>query len=194
VPPADKRKNEASPDSTLSKGIRWALHVFRNHIWVRILAWATLLATLGSLIGIPLGIWAITDRFAYSVEVEPKPAVDASNSFTTPFYVRNDGNVPVYAISVECFFYRLELADSDSTFTNLYYPHPGGSDVLKPGSTHAVFCGGSRIDFGHPIEYAELRIIVKYRPAWRPAPTTDAFEFTTVRASNGELRWLPMTY
>jgi hypothetical protein len=157
------------------------------------------------LVGVPslvVGILQLLPR----VSISPQPALIATNAFSAPFVVSNDGYIPIYDVNASCspkgvtyidpahpkggLTIQQEGSDSDETggFDNPKLLVP----KLDPASRATFPCG--LLNTPLPAEWicgAHILMIVKYHAPLLPFIIRHHRQrFELVRDSSGQFRWI----
>jgi hypothetical protein len=149
--------------------------------------WKYWLATGLALIGLILGGIALRARPTISLE----PPLDSRNVISTPIVISNDGMLALKDVEVTSFLYRIDL------FTGVVRDqYDIGSGYIPPNKTLET---GEREtvnistflsnDFNINIGYADIGLIVTFRPEYTPCKRVRAFRLKTARQSDGTLRF-----
>jgi hypothetical protein len=123
------------------------------------------------------------------VSVAPSAAINPHDTFSTPFVVTNEGVLSVKDVQFSCHYNKI-LDAGGNNWTTIIQDNTRNIPEVSPSHAATVQC--SSITSNKPFTYAEMSIIVSFRPSlwpWRKAPET--FRFIFRRSVDGAIHWLP---
>jgi len=161
----------------------------------------------GIIVSISVILTIVGTIFAFFTKISVQP----ENSLTPPdiamatFIISNDSLLPISDISYSCKTYNIEPSvfrkelqtDKEGRIGALdkieILPGPAYvHSTLQPGDKESFDCWTGAISVVEgPIQYADLEMIVSYRPLWILWKQERKFSFRTGKASDGKLIWIP---
>jgi hypothetical protein len=177
--PPSPSQRLASPPSVECKGFRQ---------WLGFLS-----PTGGVCAGIAFLLTLLGTYYTFSpkISVETGETANASNPFATPFLIRNDSLLGVYAIRLRTSIRNLQAKGSGDEMNEC----GTGTDVppipkLDSGESTSFFVSFP-FRMTSPVTRADVEIMVSYRPALLLSARSRRFRFTTVQTKDGNLHWVP---
>jgi len=153
---------------------------------------------LATLVG---GAGAVLSMFS-KINVSSSGALDPLSPFASPFVVLNDGYLPVKDLTFLCEIHKLvSQAGGQISTENLLFKYPQPlSSTLRASETTTMACpppfqfaSAKSPILKEPIAYAEISIVVEYKPYLLPwSLRYKSQRFRTVKMPDGSLYWLPV--
>jgi hypothetical protein len=157
------------------------------------------LGTLGTIYGI-VPIISPPVSGTPSEPIEFGSAQSPEYSFPGPVDIENEGILPIYDIKIKCAVHEAyTTANSTIGGADLYRGYSNQIDIIRADTTRSTTCIDASvypIGLGDPIEYANMTIIMSYKPAilpWRFAALwtkREEVHTTMIREPDGDIRWL----
>jgi len=127
--------------------------------------------------------------FSPKFTIEPKDSLDSTNPFATPFTIKNDSLFDVSTISIKGGI-RKVYTKNGSSFSDFGVmtsapPIPN----LEPGEA-TTFIIPFPFNSPFPFSFADIAIMVSYRPALLPFTRNKSLRFATIEAKDGTLHWV----
>jgi hypothetical protein len=154
--------------------------------------WGKFVAVL-SFVSIIAGIFAAAIVLPPNVQVErPGQSLEANDPFSSPFYIKNSGYLPIYSVSAVCVFEKNDYGIPGSGAWN--NTEDFSREILEIPASQGAFwlCPNKMIQLPYQLQKALLRLNVQFRPsvfAWQHHVHQ---EFLTSRDSRGEWFWIPL--
>lgn len=137
-----------------------------------------------------LGLIITLYNFSTRIDVSPGNPLKPLDPFSTPFTVKNESLFDIYNV---LFSYEIRHAystKSHSQATNVGVSHKTPPiKVIKPGESTTVF--PSLPIFKTASTYADIEIVVFYRPKWLFWKKHKGFHFVTVKKADDTFCWIP---
>ncbi len=140
-----------------------------------------------------LGGVALFYDFAPKISVSAFPLLDASDAFSAPFVIANNGYLSIQHVSARCVLQKAE-----------FEPHFSIEDVgvstsridiaekMLPGEQLTVKCRlRETIGRTPPLRNADIFIIIKFQPLLWYGTEQRQFRFNSAQNSDGSWQWLP---
>jgi|GEM_PF-4881934 len=162
-----------------------------------------------------LGIAGFGFFLVPKVSVSQSAPLNASDPFSAPFEVSNDGPLGLNEVKVSCALLlvkreertlaqNLEVGRDQAGYRILRPLHRDAtgrviepdSNVLvavniPPGQKTTVPCLDNTIHWGVPITHADVAIVVSFRSDYLVIRQTKTYRFVTAPRSDGNLYWFP---
>lgn len=147
---------------------------------------------IGSIILGIIGIIGTLYNFSPKLTIDSGDSLNPQDPFATRFSIKNDSIFSLYSIHRKTFIRKLRtLKDGDvigdSSLVGILPPIP----VLVAGEPSTFSVAADQIAYDSPYCYADIEIVVSFRPAFLPYRKTIAARFSTEKAIDGTLHWLP---
>ena len=156
-------------------------HTKRFWRWIELVA---------KFLGLYLSIVGSYYAFSPKLSAIPYVSLDPSNPFATPFEVRNNSILSIRSIKITGHIRNLIDARNNKVinvgFERTIPPIP----VLNDGEA-TTFLIPYAIGHPAPITYADVEIIISYRPVLLPYRNEKHIRFSTGQSEDGSLHWLP---
>ena len=151
------------------------------------LIWRWLCAICGAI----LTIAGIYYNYSSKLTIEAEVSLNPQDPFATPFSIRNDSIFDLRSVHCETFIRKLRtLKDGDvigdSSLIGILPPIPN----LESGESTTFFVSANQIGYDSPYCYADVEIIVSFRPVFLPYRKTVDSRFSTEIAIDGTLHWI----
>jgi hypothetical protein len=153
----------------------------RRFPWVAALT--LILAAAAAIIGVP-SAWSYLRP---QVEISSTSPLDPASPFSTPFTIRNAGNVELRAVNILCNVLQATDANGNVGYNLLTY-RPQPLPRLHSGETESTFCRDASGLLAQASSM-EVTVEVSYH-SWLPWSRRTIRRFTTAQAAGGVLRWL----
>ena len=126
------------------------------------------------------------------VSVNPESPLNP-DPFSAPFVVQNSGQFSVHNVDVSCYTNTVVIPGQRMSERNLVWsngmpPLP----QLEPGEKTTIHCAREgAVEYSSPITYADVSLIISYRPSFAWFSRSKQIRFQTRPQSDGRLRWEP---
>ena len=164
-----------APPSTTRVAILWS--------WER---GKTLVGYFLAALGFVTGYLSLVPR----ISVSDTPAFDITDPFGGPFIVSNDGPLGINRIDMSCYAIKVETADHRGKLEDVgaknFIPTITGMEVGEKASLPCDF--GLRemfhVEKTGPLDFADIVLIVKFRPDFVPWRITREFRYWGIPTPN----------
>ena len=135
------------------------------------------------------GISAFYD-LSPQISLSPLQLLDTGDPFSAPFFVANEGYLPIEDVSAKCEIKLAHLEGATVKETKVYDSIDVARKIL-PGEKFTVKCRfREEIGMGSTKD-ADIAIAIAYQPFFIPIERHRKFRFVTARGSDGAWQWLP---
>jgi hypothetical protein len=131
------------------------------------------------------------------ISVSQSQSFQATDPFSSPFVVSNNGPLTVDLVKLTCMSGRIQISHQGQTVPPEFHTDTSISERLKPGQQISVPCNvGASLPFGnafseHPLLDAMIDIVIEYRPRFVFWKIMRQFRFETFPEPHGKLHWQP---
>lgn len=154
-----------------------------------ILSWAwKLIGGFGVILGI-----AVT--FYPRISVKPSDSLDPNNALKTPFIITNDSFMPISNVRYSCAIKDVKTKDWPGVIGEPDYSSRLVSSNLVAarmgiGESDSAICPLAGFNLHSDIVSADIAVVVQYSVPVLPINLEKIVPFTTLRDSQGRLRWI----
>jgi len=145
----------------------------------------TSISTLAAIVSIVVGWLYLRAR----LDISWASPLDPARPFSTPFTIRNAGNVDLRELNISCMVIQATDAQGNIGYNLLTY-RPQPLSRLRTGEAETTFCQDVSGVLAHA-SHVEVAIGVSYR-SLLPWVQNTVRRFTAAQASDGTLRWLDL--
>jgi hypothetical protein len=199
----NQRQPQKRTKISTRRNVLEALSAIKRWPWKPVTRWIIrIIGIIVAVVGLLGGLAAILNLFfdydLHSVTAEPQEAIDPANSNTVPFYVTNDGTLPIYNVYHECIQNDVGLRNSNGDILNVNITDMVmGRTIagyMAPSDTVSEFCDQTELSSrGSPTtwSWADITLRVWYQP-WPLREQTTEQSYCVYRAPADEsLTWNP---
>jgi hypothetical protein len=138
-----------------------------------------------------VGLWGLIPFVEARPLVFTEPPLDPDNVLTTPFEIRNDGEMSLHDVKVVGVIGHLTQKNNIHVSNGMGWNSFTDSPEIKPKETETLAPLHHLYESNIPILSGEVTIVVLCRPSFWPFTLKRGFKFSIARQSDGHLRLVP---
>jgi hypothetical protein len=129
------------------------------------------------------------------ISVSPATSLDMKNPLLTPFIISNDGNIPINNVRFKLGVQKISWKDGkkitlEPNFSSHFLNPNDTVSELLPAEKYSVL-SPLTLEGKDVVEFADIAIIVEFKPFILPIKMTRTFRFITTKSSDNKLYWYP---
>lgn len=137
-----------------------------------------------------LGLWISVAWFVPDLSAEPSALVDVSDPFSSPFIIKNEGNISLRDVNASCHVERIVYERNNQLTNGDQSNYMAPVRLLSSKEPTTVYCKNNMFKLDNPMLSADATLHITYSSSIAPwFMQTKAFRFTTIRQADGNLHW-----